>query len=75
MSGVRHFVWSSICDLTSFHFSELNVQLLKPIVLVQLCWVSFTTPLLLDKRQIHNRRAQEVVGVHHFIWLSTCGLT
>ena len=74
MSGVRHFVWSSICDLTSFHFSELNVQLLKPIVLVRLCRVSPTTPLLLDKCHLQNRRAQEVVGVHHYLWLSTCGL-
>ena len=35
---MRHFVWSSICDLTSFHFSELNIQLLKPMVLVRVCW-------------------------------------
>ena len=42
-----------------------NVQVFNPIVLVRSCWVSFTTPSLIEKHWIYNVSAQEVVGVHH----------
>ena len=49
----------------------------------QLCWYDhaetlpppLTTPLLLEKCQIHNVSAAEVFGVGHYLWLSTFGLS
>ena len=68
--GVHHYLRLFTCGLTWSHLIPFqNVQVVNPIVLVRWCWVSFTTPSLPQKRWIHNRRAQEVVGVHHYLWL------